>query len=258
MASAAQRWASELAGWAIPEHIVAHAPESPWALSPELFRPAARHAGGDRPSRRRALEVLDAGGTVLDVGCGAGAAGLALVPPAAAVVGVDERPAMLERFVAEAAAAGVAATAVLGRWPDVAGSVPVADVVVCHHVAYNVADLVPFALALAGRARRRVVLELTEAHPWAGMGRWYEHFWGIGRPAGPTAELAAEVLEEAGLAVRSEHSTAEPVDVAWPERVATVRRRLCLGAERDAEVAALLALDGPPAPRRLVTLWWDR
>ena len=38
------------------------------------------------------------------------------------------------------------------------------------------------------------------------------------------------------------------------ELVAFTRRRLCLPAERDPEVAALLP---PHGPRQHVTLWWD-
>jgi hypothetical protein len=42
---------------------------------------------------------------------------------------------------------------------------PVADVVVCHPVAYNVSDLAPFAQRLTDHARAGVVMELTAQHP---------------------------------------------------------------------------------------------
>src|SRR4029453_4013537 len=73
-------------------------------------------------------------------------------------------------FWAAAAAAGGPAEGVQGRWPEVAGRVPVADVVVCHHVLYNVADLAPFADALTTHARPRVVGELTDRNPLGGLG----------------------------------------------------------------------------------------
>ncbi|HZD66626.1 MAG TPA: class I SAM-dependent methyltransferase, partial [Acidimicrobiales bacterium] len=152
---AGRRWAAELAAWAIPEDILAAAPASPWGFPPDLF--AAPSEPPDTPSRRRALEALGAGGSVLDVGAGAGAAGLALVPPATGLIAVDERPEMLARLADTAAARGVRAQTVVGSWPTVADEVPPADVVVCHHVLYNVADVGAFAAALADHARRRVV-----------------------------------------------------------------------------------------------------
>jgi len=123
--SAARRWAEDLAAWAIPPEILAAAPESPWPLPVDLFRPGEPDAGS--VSRMRELEALDRGGSVLDVGCGAGAASFALVPPATRIVGVDEDDRMLAAF---AGGAAVEHAVVLGRWPDTAERVEAADVVV--------------------------------------------------------------------------------------------------------------------------------
>src|SRR5262245_59159071 len=99
---AASRWAQQLAGWAIPERILAQAPETPWTCVPADFAVV-----GDGPTRTAStpfeLEVLSDGGDVLDVGCGGGRASLALVPPAARIVAVDQSDAML-RQLEEAAA----------------------------------------------------------------------------------------------------------------------------------------------------------
>lgn len=70
------------------------------------------------------LETLPARGSVLDVGCGAGAAGLSLVPPAGLLVGVDAGAGMLAAFAERAAARGVRHLLVEGRWPDVATRLP--------------------------------------------------------------------------------------------------------------------------------------
>src|SRR5206468_680590 len=59
---------------------------------------ALTYGGQTSPSVRRALEALPEGGSVLDVGAGAGAASLPLCPPAAAVTAVDQSPAMLAAF----------------------------------------------------------------------------------------------------------------------------------------------------------------
>ena len=152
---------------------------------------------------------------------------------------------------------GVPYQAVLGEWPAAAalGRTP-ADVVVCHHVAYNVRDL----RGLRGRAHR--------AGPVAGRG-------GAGRgPSVGGAGAAVAVLLEArpaaradggrlpGRAHRGRHrapgrarhrggstcaSNADAVDVA--------RRRLCLPAERRAEVATALDVL-PKVPTDVWTFAW--
>src|SRR4029453_15539993 len=166
-AGALERWREQLDGWAIPTEILAAAPGSPGQFPVGLFRSRARRAGSRpaTPSNREAARYLPEGGTVLDVGAGAGAASLPLAGTAGRLVAVDESPEMLASFLNAAEAAGVAAEGVEGSWPEVAWRLGPADVVVCHHVLYNVADLAPFASALTGHARRRVVAELTDRHP---------------------------------------------------------------------------------------------
>lgn len=256
MERALVRWQAELAAWRIDPEILARAPESPWGCPVEAFRQASP-SPPDAPSRRVALDALPDGGSVLDVGCGAGAASLALTPPAGLVVGVDESPAMLAAFTDEAKAREVASATVPGRWPDVADQAPVTDVAVCHHVAYNAPDLDAFGRSLDAHARRRVVLELTATHPLTWLGPLWRHFHGQERPGGPTATLAADVLREAGLPVREERAVLPGRTMPFDVRVAFTRRRLCLPADREPEVAALLREAGPPQPREIVTLWWD-
>lgn len=261
--SAAARWRDELAAWAIDPAILAAAPEPPYRLPPAHFE--AKHRGafdpGPQSSRDRALEALPAAGSVLDVGCGAGAASLALAPPAALLVGADEKPDMLAAFARAAAARGVAVETVEGSWPVVANEVSVADVVVCHHVLYNVADAVPFVRALTAHARHRVVLELTAAHPWVGLGPLWQRAHGQPRPSGPTAEPAAAVVKEAGYDVHAQPGRRRTRTAPWDERVATMRRRLCLPREREAEVEVWMReaglSDGDPAHQDIVTLWWN-
>lgn len=252
---ASQHWASQLAEWAIPERIMAVAPESPWSFPPGLFI-APADPGPDTPSRRRAREALPHGGAVLDVGCGGGAAGLALVPPAGRVVGFDRSADLLDRFVARADEMGVDHDAVQGDWPADAAAVGPADVVVCHHVAYNVADLGGFAAELGRHARRRVVMELTDHHPRTGMNHLWRHFWDLERPSGPTADDAVAVLVEVGIRPYVERSPRVPRPVMRAERVAAARRYLCLTEARDAEIDALMG-DESELTGEVVTLWWE-
>ena len=256
MNTAADRWARQLAAWAIPEHIMAQAPESPWSFPPALFGVPPADRAPDNVSRRRAREALPEGGSVLDVGCGGGAAGLALVPPAGRVTGFDRSAELLEIFSARAADLGVAHDAVQGSWPDDAGRVGPADVVVCHHVAYNVPDLAPFAVALSSHARRRVVVELSEHHPLFRLNHLWRHFWAVERPSGPVADDAVAVLVEAGIEPGVERGPRQPRSIPREAWVASVRRQLCLPPERDAEIATLLG-DDTGQSGQVVTLWWE-
>ncbi|HET7530656.1 MAG TPA: methyltransferase domain-containing protein [Mycobacteriales bacterium] len=252
--SALDRWRLELEAWAIPDEILARAPEPPWGFPVELFR--AGNESTDTPSRDVALDALPAGGTVLDVGCGGGAASLALVPPAGRVVGVDSTPGMLTEYAVEAATRGVAHDEVEGTWPDVAATAGTADVVVCHHVFYNVADLPPFVTALTAAAQRRVVVELTASHPLTAGAPLWRHFHGIDRPDGPTADLALEVLREIGVTPQSKAWSRPPRDVPREAYVRLNRRRLCLPVEAEPEVDRMMA-DPTTASRDVVTIWWD-
>lgn len=252
--SATSEWAAELAAWAIPDEILAMAPEPPWGFPVELFVAEVEHP--DSPSRRHAAEVLHEGGSVIDVGCGGGNAAMGLVPPAGVVIGVDSSPDMLTAFAAAADDRGVAHREHLGAWPQVAGDVPVADIVVCHHVFYNVPDLPPFVAALTEHARRRVVVELTEQHPLVRLAPMWKHFHGIDRPEGPTADLALAVLREHGIDPRVERWLRPPRDVPREVYVRLNRRRLCLPVSAEPEVDRLMDAE-PDLTRHVVTLWWD-
>ena len=259
MGDAERRWAAELAAWAIPEEILSQAPADPWRLTPGVLGVAGpEEPPPDTPSRRRALEALPAGGTVLDVGVGTGAASLHLAPPSGLVVGLDESAEMLSVFAAAAGERGVEHREVQGRWPDVAGEVPVADVVVCHHVFYNVPDLASFALALTAHARRRVVVEITERHPVIPTNPLWKEFWNLDRPEGPSADDALAVLVEAGLSPEVERDERSGLPrFSDPERVAFQTRRLCLPPERQPEVEAAVARLDQPSTRSMVTVWWE-
>jgi SAM-dependent methyltransferase len=245
--TATDRWAQELAAWAIDPDLLAVAPESPYGFPPGLFG-AQRGAAPTLDAIRAASPA-----SVLDVGCGGGAASVPVHP--AELLGVDESAELLQRFTA---AGGPGTRTWLGRWPDVAAQVPAVDVVVCANVVYNVPDLADFLRELTVHARRRVVVELTDRHPWTAMAGLWRHFHRQDRPDGPTVELFEQVLAELGLVAGSvTWPRADPWADAAPELVlAFTRRRLCLPAARDAEVAAAMTRFADHRPRTATTFWW--
>jgi SAM-dependent methyltransferase len=267
---AAEHWKNELEAWAIPEEILAAAPESPWGFPTGLFAGRASSAlrRGLSPANLRALEALPQGGSVLDVGVGGGAGSLPLAERAGMITGVDSSQGMLESFAEAAAARGVESATVLGTWPDVSGGVDPADIVICHHVFYNVPDLAPFIRALSAKARRRVVVELTPEHPLAWMGDLWRRFHGLARPEGPTYRDAAEVVSELGYNVQVELASGTPVMSGFPSRddaIALVRKRVCLRPDQDEELAEALAdrlrrheggWTASPPEHEIATLWW--
>jgi hypothetical protein len=136
--------------------------------------------------------------------------------------------------------------------------VPPADVVVAADVVYNVPDIAAFVAALTDHARRRVVVELGDRHPWTSMRGLWQHFHGQDRPTGPSAELFGEVLAELGVAARSvRESRPDPWQDAPDDVVlAFTRRRLCLPVEREPEVAEAMRRFGDDRPRTSTTYWW--
>lgn len=246
--TASESWAAQLATWAIPDEILAQAVDSPHSYDTDTF---AVDDNLDRSTLATAIahaELPPSGGSVLDVGCGGGRAAFSLVPPAELVIGVDESHAMLAAFSAAADAAVIESVAIPGSWPDVAPDTPHADVVLCHHVAYNVADIVPFVQALTDHARRAVVLVLPKQHPRSAWNAAWKHFWDIDRPTGPTASDFADVLTEIRIdAVRWEMPR-PPLSKHADDpstRVPTALRRLCLGEDHRREMSDFLDAHEP-------------
>jgi 2-polyprenyl-3-methyl-5-hydroxy-6-metoxy-1,4-benzoquinol methylase len=263
------RWRGDLAAWAIPEHITAAVAESPWVLPRQVFtrRADRMSAAPSGPSYQRALAALDPPGSVLDVGSGAGAASLPLLPRVTSLTAVDTDPQMLELLSERTSAAGVAARTVVGSWPEAAAQAGSADVVTCHHVVYNVPEVRPFLMALTTSARRTGVAEMTTQHPLVSLNALWLRFHGLRRPQSPTAQDLIQVLEAMGL--RPGHETWRRPGgrdyASFAEMVDVTRRRLCLPPDRASDVADALAdfrID-PAHPedlgssgRDVVTLWW--
>ena len=266
------RWRADLAAWAIPEAILTSVAESPWVLPGQVFarRADKLSAAPAGPSFGRAWAALDPPGSVLDVGAGAGAACLPLLPRTTTLTAVDADDRMLELLYARTAARGLRrerVRLVTGRWPDVGPEVASADVVTCHHVLYNVAGLRPFVTALTAHARRLVVVETTCTHPLTSLNALWLRFHGLRRPDRPTAEDVLAILSAMGLRIGHARwrRPGGPDYATFAELTDVTRRRLCLPPERAGEVADALAEAGvdPDRPqdlgssgRDVLTIWW--
>ena len=254
LTSAAERWRTLLEARTIPAQIRRGAPRDPHRHDPARFLPPA--VAEDTPSRRRALQLLGPeGGTVLDVGCGGGAAGLALVPKVTHLTGLDHAEDMLRVFERACAERGVPHRTVHGPWPQVAAEAGQTDVVVSHHVGYNTADLGPFVAALGAAARRGVVVELHAVHPGGWLDPLWVRFHGLHRPPPATVDDALAVFAEVGIHPEVQRWT-RPAQPRNPgAEVDFALRRLCLPDERRTEVAEAVAQLGP-RHRDLVTISW--
>lgn len=248
-------WADSLALWAIPAEILDQAQTSPWIHPPELFQVPEKIEM--TISYARALEALPDGGSVLDVGCGGGIAAFALTA-ASHVIGVDHQAEMLEMFAANAKNRGLTFEIFEGFWPQVATEVPGADVVVCHHVVYNVADIGPFLKALNAHAKHRVVIEMPTRHPLSNLSGAWKHFWNLERPSTPGPEDLLKVLNEIGIDAHVEYWVGALRDRSDIDRDSEFMRvRLCLPPKRLGEVREYLMQNPLPSQREIATIWWD-
>ncbi|CAN5429000.1 hypothetical protein BH24ACT9_BH24ACT9_10400 [soil metagenome] len=255
MRRAEDAWAEQLAAWTIDPEILDAAPESPYGFPPGLFGTRT----GAEATHRAILAALPEGGTLLDIGCGGGAASIPVAGRAGLLIGVDSSDRMLQAFASAAAETGTPTRTWHGPWAEVSGDVPEADVVVAANVVYNVADIGDFLQTMSDHARRRVVVELTDSHPWTTMAALWRHFHHQERPDGPTTTDFLDVTIELGFEARVEtfHRRSVWANAAPDVVVAFNRRRLCLPVEREPEVAAAMREHSPAPALTASTVWWD-
>jgi precorrin-6B methylase 2 len=256
VSDAATRWSEALSQWGIPQEILDQATESPWIHPPVMFE-VPDHIQMTE-SHLRAGDPMRKGDSVLDIGCGGGIAAFAVVPPAELIIGVDHQPEMLTMFRKNAFKKNVQCKTVEGFWPAVADQTPIADVVVCHHVVYNVSDIVPFLSALNSHAKKRVVIEMPTTHPASKAASAWKHFWNIDRPTSPTHLDLLEVLREMGIDAHLELWEGEMRSAINVEQEAHfLRIRLCLPPAREGEVLAYVKNSAVVVASELATIWWD-
>jgi len=254
--SASEKWKVDLEAWAIPQKILEQAPESPWIHPPALFQIPKQIEL--TPSHQKAFEALPVDGSILDIGCGGGIAAFAMGSKAGKVIGVDHQPEMLEMFTQNAQDRHVSSLVHEGFWPAIAEEVEVADVVVAHHVVYNVQEIIPFLTAMNLHARKRVVLEMPQHHPLSNLSSAWKYFWNLDRPITPSPQDLIQVLKEMGIHAHLqlwEGKLRQERDIN--EAVGFTRIRLCLPSTKDDEIKEFISASPASQVRELATIWWD-
>jgi hypothetical protein len=100
-------------------------------------------------------------------------------------------------------------------------------------------------------------MELTTVHPQSTLAPLWRHFWGIDRPLAPTAADALAVIKEVVGEPVSSQSWSRDLVVREPnEAVPWIRRRLCLPASADVDIAARLGSHPQLFPAEVITVWW--
>ncbi len=264
----ADRWREQLEAWALPPRLLEQAAESPYGWPATLLRRRNEAGLGSAPDPTRGViaEHLPPAGLLVDVGAGTGRVSIDFAGAGYRLAAVEPNAEMANVLRHEAAERSVEIDIIEQPWPQAAHRLSPADVVVCAHVVYDVAEIAPFVAALDGAAPV-VVIELTSRHPWSDLAPLYKALHGLDRPEGPTLELFVDVVGEAVGRTPAVIEWKRPPSLyfeSWTEILSYYRKRLLVGQERDAELRDLLApqvaWSGGRAtvgsPRSLATVWW--
>jgi cyclopropane fatty-acyl-phospholipid synthase-like methyltransferase len=212
-----------------------------WEVASPFFR-ANPHRLDDMEVNRLAQGV-NPSKTVLDVGGGAGRFALPLALRCQHVTVIEPSPSMresLSQIVAEAGIDNI--TIVPQRWDE--AEVDLADVVVSAHVVYMIEDIQAFVVNLAKHAREQVFMPTFMRPPMARYAPFWRWVHGADRVELPGAAELMQVLWEMGIYANIEMFEPEPFRALkdWQTALQTLRRRLHVAPDTDADVRLLQAM----------------
>ena len=213
-----------------------------WGKRAKTYRQALHERADEDPFLLRVLRDATLETTALDVGAGTGRHTLALAPHVARVVAVDPSPAMLGLLREDVAAQKLAnVETIASGWLE--AEVEPADVVLCSHVLYPIADPVTFIRKLEASAKQRVYVYLRVDPLPTDLGLWSE-FRGVALQAQPVHLDLVGLLAQIGIA-----ADVEVVEhrFTWTfadldEAIAQLRNSLCLREDDAAATTKLRTL----------------
>ncbi len=250
----ASRWSRELREWAIPEDLLAAAPESPWSFDPRAFAPV--YDGSLNHTQEAIVDLLDRSPSrsVLDVGAGAGACVLPIGSSIQSLLALDRDAAMLETLALESESIPqMLVETRVGDFFELQPALELYDVVTSQNVIYNVDDLFGFLGGLIAHAKEGVVLEMTLYHPHYGLNLLWRQFHQLERPSTPSAVEAVEALIMMGMTPKVVFGAGVRRASDPATQVISTRRRLCLTPREDVAIQAALE-EGLVLPNPAVTL----
>ncbi len=206
-----------------------------WARRAKSYREALHQRMDEDPLLLRVRGDSDATTSVLDVGAGTGRHTLVLAPYVGRITAVDPSEAMLGFLRSDVEAQGLRnVETVLADW--MSAVVEPADVVICSHVLYPIADIEPFLRKLNASALERVYVYLRADPLPTDMGLWSE-FYGVPLQPQPVHMDLVNVLAQVGIFADVEivqHRFTLTFG-SFEDAVTQVRNSLCL---RDDDAAA--------------------
>jgi SAM-dependent methyltransferase len=215
-----------------------------WSKRAKAFREAVHAHSEEDPFYLAARRATSASSSVLDVGAGTGRHTLALAPHVRTITAIDPSPAMLGLLREDLETVGLRnVTTVESEWM-LAVTEP-ADVVLCSHVLYPIADVVPFVRKLEQAAHERVMIYLRADPLSTDMNLWSE-FHGVPLQQQPVHMDLINVLAQIDVFADVE-IVEHRFTLTYPsldDAVSQVRYGLCLregDAAADEKLRGLLA-----------------
>ncbi len=213
-----------------------------WGKRAKTYRQALHEHADEDPFLLRVRRDVTTETTALDVGAGTGRHTLALARHVARVTAVEPSPAMLGLLREDVAARKLPnVETIASGWLE--ADVDPADVVLCSHVLYPIADPVPFIRKLEASAKQRVYVYLRADPLPTDLGLWGA-FHGIALQAQPVHLDLVGLLGQIGIL-----ADVEVVEhrFTWTfadldEAVTQLRNSLCLREDDAAATGKLRTL----------------
>ena len=169
-----------------------------WAHRARRFASHVAESGADDPLLGRLQLLVDETTTVLDVGSGPGRHTIPLARITRSVVAIEPSAAMRDVLIEAVDVAGLTnVTVVASSWPS--DNLPSADVVLCSHVVYPIADIAPFLTALNAAAAQSCYVQMRIGQRESWFAPLFADIWGESRVPTPNALDCFNVAHQLGL-----------------------------------------------------------